>query len=57
MITIDEKGAVYSMNPAAKRMFGYAEGDQFADDFTQLIPNCFLDAQDSPVTCRKAHLA
>ena len=57
MITIDEKGAVYSMNPAAKRMFGYAEGDSFADDFTQLIPNCFLDFQDSPIAFEKAHLA
>ena len=57
MITIDEKGAVYSMNPAAQRMFGYAEGDPFATDFTQLIPTCFLDARESPVTCEKAHLA
>ena len=56
MITIDEKGAVYSMNPAAKRMFGYTEGDPLATDFTQLIPTCFLDARELPVSCEKALL-
>ncbi|MEO6970167.1 MAG: PAS domain S-box protein, partial [Chthoniobacterales bacterium] len=56
MITIDEKGAVYSMNPAAKRMFGYTEGDPFAQDFTHLIPNFFFDAPDSPVASEKSHL-
>jgi PAS domain S-box-containing protein len=57
MITINEKGAVFSMNPAAKRMFGYAEGDGFAEDFTQLLPNFFLDASDAPVASEKSHLA
>jgi PAS domain S-box-containing protein len=57
MITIDEKGKVYSMNPAAKQMFGYAEGDAFATDFTELIPTIFLDGQESPVPSEKAHLA
>ncbi len=57
MITIDEKGSVHSMNPAAKRMFGCAEGDPFADDFTQLIPNWFLADSDAPVACEKAHLS
>ena len=57
MITIDEKGAVYSMNPAARRMFGYAEGDPLADDFTQLIPTCFFDAPDAPAAFEKSCLA
>src|SRR5205814_905916 len=47
MITINEKGAVRSMNPAAKRMFGYGENDSFATDFSELIPNCFLNGQDA----------
>jgi len=56
MLTIDEKGAIYSMNPAAKRMFGYAEGELFPEDFTELLPKCFLGAPDSPVPCEKSHL-
>ena len=48
MITIDEKGKVYSMNPAAKQMFGYAEGEPFAADFTELIPEYFSGGTDSP---------
>jgi len=57
MLTIDEKGAIYSMNPAAKRMFGYAEGEPFPADFTELLPECFLGAADSPVASEKSHLA
>ncbi|HEY5036520.1 MAG TPA: CHASE3 domain-containing protein, partial [Chthoniobacterales bacterium] len=43
MITIDDQGSIYSMNPAAKRMFGYSEDEDayFGDAFTQIIPKVF----------------
>jgi PAS domain S-box-containing protein len=58
MITIDEKGDIASMNPAAKRMFGYA-GDRFAgENFARLIPKYFEHEGDSsPVACQWKHLA
>ncbi len=57
MITIDEKGAVASMNPAAKRMFGYAANESFEDEFIQLVPKYFAgEIDDSPTTCDWAHL-
>jgi PAS domain S-box-containing protein len=58
MITIDENGDMTSMNPAAKRMFGYA-GDRFlGENFTRLIPKYFEHEGDSsPVACEWARLA
>ncbi len=41
MITLDENGAIYAMNPAARQMFGYRENEFFGDDFTQLVPQYF----------------
>lgn len=41
MLTIDEKGAIYSMNPAAKCMFGYKNEPFFGDQFVDLIPKYF----------------
>ena len=57
MITLDENGTVYTMNPAAKQMFGYRENEFFGDDFTQLIPHCLgRDADASVAACDWAHL-
>ena len=57
MITLDENGSIYSMNPAAKQMFGYRENEFFGDDFAQLVPQYFdRDADASPVACDWAHL-
>lgn len=56
MITIDEKGAVYSMNPAAKRMFGYADGDPLTEEFSQLIPDCFFGGSDAAVNSDKSQM-
>ena len=58
MITIDEKGDIASMNPAARRMFGYA-GNRFAgESFRRLIPKYFEREGDSlPVACEWKQLA
>jgi PAS domain S-box-containing protein len=58
MITIDKKGDITSMNPAAKRMFGYA-GDRFAgENFARLIPKYFEHEGDSsPIPCKWECLA
>ncbi len=58
MVTLDEKGAVCEMNPAARKMFGYRENEFFGDDFTQLVPRCFdRDAEASLAHCIWPHLA
>ncbi len=58
MVTLDEKGAVYEMNPAARKMFGYREKEFFGDDFTQLIPRYFdREAEASLADCNWPHLA
>jgi PAS domain S-box-containing protein len=41
MVTLDENGSIYSMNPAAKQMFGYRANEFFGDDFAQLVPQYF----------------
>jgi two-component system, cell cycle sensor histidine kinase and response regulator CckA len=38
MVTIDAKGAVYSMNPAGQRMFGYTGNEYAGIPFTVLVP-------------------
>lgn len=46
MITIDAQGAIFSMNPAARRMFGYTDDEYLEHSFTQIIPKCFGLAVD-----------
>ncbi len=41
MVTVDESGTICSMNPAARRMFGYTENHFFGDAFVSLIPKYF----------------
>ncbi|HEY1581979.1 MAG TPA: PAS domain S-box protein, partial [Chthoniobacterales bacterium] len=58
MITIDNGGAIYSMNPAAKRMFGYTGNQFFGDEFTRLIPKYFERESDAlPIVCAWDRLA
>ncbi len=47
MIMVDQKGAIYSMNPAARRMFGYGENEFSGDSFAHLIPQCFDRVDDA----------
>lgn len=46
IITIDEKGIIERMNPAAERMFGYAEADVHGRNVSMLMPNPHRDAHD-----------
>jgi PAS domain S-box-containing protein len=58
MITLDEDGAVYAMNPAARQMFGYRKGEFFAGHFTQLVSEYFeRNADSSSAGCDWKHLA
>ncbi len=58
MVTLDEKGTVYEMNPAARKMFGYRENEFFGDDFTRLLPRYFdREAEGSLLDCNWPHLA
>jgi PAS domain S-box-containing protein len=58
MMTINDKGAVTSMNPAAQRMFGY-QGDEYRHvPFTRLVPTYFKRQEDgSLLACDWAQLA
>lgn len=46
IITIDEKGIIERLNPAAERMFGYAEADVHGRNVSMLMPNPHRDAHD-----------
>ncbi len=41
MITVDAAGTIRSMNPAARKMFGYGENDFAGETFARLIPKRF----------------
>ena len=56
MITVEENGRIYSMNPAAKQMFGYGANESAAAEFTELIPTIFLEGLESPIPLEKTHL-
>ncbi|MYN03711.1 PAS domain S-box protein [Pseudoduganella sp. DS3] len=46
IITIDEKGTIERMNPAAERMFGYAEADVQGRNVSMLMPAPHREAHD-----------
>ncbi|CAN5586965.1 hypothetical protein BH20VER3_BH20VER3_15740 [soil metagenome] len=57
MITLDESGAIYALNPAAKRMFGYRESEYFGDAFTHIVPQYFnREVHDALATCHWSDL-
>lgn len=41
MVTINENGTVYSMNPAARQLFGFNGNEFSGDDFIGLIPQYY----------------
>ncbi|MGI9457159.1 MAG: PAS domain S-box protein, partial [Aeoliella sp.] len=47
IITIDERGIVESLNPAATRMFGYAEQEVLGNNVNMLMPESMADEHDS----------
>ncbi len=52
MITVDEKGVIRSMNPAAEKMFGCINNEMIGHKFTQLVPKSYTadpEAAPAPV--------
>ncbi len=50
IITIDEKGRITSVNPAAQRMFIYQEQDLIGKNVSLLMPEPFASAHDDYLT-------
>ena len=52
MITVDENGAIRSMNPAAEKMFGCRDNEMIGHNFTRLVPKRYESEHDAkPVVC------
>jgi PAS domain S-box-containing protein len=49
IISIDERGVVQTMNPAAERMFGYRAGEVIGRNVTMLMPAPFREEHDDYV--------
>lgn len=46
IITIDQKGIMQTVNPAAERMFGYAKNEMIAQNVKLLMPDQYADHHD-----------
>ena len=58
MITVDDKGVICSMNPAAEKMFGCINNEMIGHNFTRLVPKSYpLDSEAPPVPCAWDDLA
>nr|MDQ2659762.1 CHASE3 domain-containing protein [Verrucomicrobiota bacterium] len=58
MITVDAKGVICSMNPAAEKMFGCINNEMIGHKFTRLVPKCYTaDPEASPAPCAWDDLA
>ena len=58
MITVDGKGAICSMNPAAEKMFGCTNNEMIGQKFTKLVPRCYgLELDVPPAPCEWDDLA
>ncbi len=58
MITVDDKGIIRSVNPAAEKMFGYINNEMIGHNFTRLVPKSYpLDQDAAPIPCAWDDLA
>lgn len=58
MITVDEQGAICSMNPSAEKMFGCINNELVGHSFTKVVPKAYGAEPDSePVPCAWDDLA
>jgi PAS domain S-box-containing protein len=46
IITIDERGTIETLNPAAERMFGYADGELTRQNIRMLMPSPYAEEHD-----------
>ncbi len=52
MITVDSKGVICSMNPAAEKMFGCRDNEMVGHNFVRLVPRCYSNDPDAePISC------
>src|SRR5437764_6543922 len=57
MITLDERGVIRSMNPAAEKMFGCRDNEMIGHNFTRLVPKRYESEHDAkPVVCNWAEI-
>ncbi|MDQ6807964.1 MAG: PAS domain S-box protein, partial [Verrucomicrobiota bacterium] len=58
MITVDEQGAICSMNPAAEKMFGCINNELVGHSFTKVVPKTYsADPEATPIACAWEDLA
>ena len=58
MITVDGKGVICSMNPAAEKMFGCSDNEMIGHKFTKLVPKCYeLETDEVALPCEWDDLA
>ena len=58
MITVDGKGVICSMNPAAEKMFGCVSDEMIGHKFTKLVPKCYeLETDEAALPCEWDDLA
>ncbi len=58
MITVDQKGFICSMNPAAEKMFGCVNNEMVGHSFTKLVPKHYRREPDAaPIPCEWKDLA
>src|SRR6266571_7754114 len=57
IITIDERGTIESINPAAEKIFGFKADEVLGKNVTMLMPSPFREEHDTYIAnyCRTGH--